>query len=169
MGQFTLKSKPLGDHAYKGCLTGKMKESLNKKTDSRMKERIKKVHYNTSGIRPTSFRGYKYYLLITDDVTRYSWVRFLKTKATDEVFPALIEVIYMIEREIADKMVIVRADNDKGEFGPEFVQRCNEDGIVFESCPAYKHSMNRVSERHIYTTDYKARSLLFNADLPLEF
>ena len=127
------------------------------------------MHYDMSGIRPTSFRGYKYYLLVTDDATRYSWVRFLKTKATDEVFPALIEVIYMIKREIADKVVTVRADNDKGEFGPEFVQRYNEDGIVFEPCPAYKHSMNGVSKRHIYTTDYKARSLLFDADLPLEF
>jgi len=169
MGQFAPKSKPLGDHACEGCLAGKMKESLNKKTDSRTKERIRKVHCDTSGIRPTSFRGYKYYLLVTDDATRYSWVRFLKTKATDEVFPALMEVIHMIERETADKVVTVRADNDKGEFGPEFVRRCNEDGMAFEPCPAYKHSMNGVSERHIYTTDCKARSLLFDADLPPEF
>ena len=127
------------------------------------------MYCDTSGIRPTSFRGYKYYLLVTDDVTRYSWVRLLKTKATDEVFPALIEVIYMIERETADKVMIIKADNDKGEFGLEFVRRCNKDGIVFKPCPAYKHSINRVSERQIYTTDYKARSLLFDADLPLEF
>ena len=72
IGQFALKSKPLRDYAYKGCLAGKIKESFNKKTDSRIKERIKKVYCNTSGIRPTSFRGYKYYLLIIDDVTRYS-------------------------------------------------------------------------------------------------
>jgi hypothetical protein len=38
----------------------------------------------------------------------------------DDVFPALIEVIYIIKREIADKVVIVRADNGKGEFGPKF-------------------------------------------------
>ena len=42
-------------------------------------------------------------------------------------------------------------------------------GIIFEPCPPYKHSLNSVSERGIYTIDYKIRSLLFNTDLPLEF
>jgi hypothetical protein len=67
-----------------------------------------------------SFQGYKYYLLVTDDATRCSWVRFLKTKSMNDVFPALMEVIHMIEQEIADRVVMVRADNGKGEFGPEF-------------------------------------------------
>ena len=80
-----------------------------------------------------------------------------------------MEVIYIIEREIADRVVIVRADNGKGEFSPEFQSICNKDGIIFEPCPAYKHSMNRVSERHLYTTNCKARLLLFNADLPKDF
>jgi hypothetical protein len=33
----------------------------------------------------------------------------------------------------------------------------------------YKHSINGVSERHLYITDCKARSLLFDADLPKDF
>jgi hypothetical protein len=36
------------------------------------------------------------------------------------VFPALIEIIALIKREIGDKVVIIRADNSRGEFGPEF-------------------------------------------------
>jgi hypothetical protein len=31
-----------------------------------------------------------------------------------------MEVIKMIERDIGDKVVMVRADNAKGEFGSEF-------------------------------------------------
>jgi hypothetical protein len=38
----------------------------------------------------------------------------------NDIFPALIEVIYIIEREIADRVVIIRANNGKGEFGPKF-------------------------------------------------
>jgi hypothetical protein len=75
----------------------------------------------------------------------------------------------MIKREIADKVVTVRADNGKGEFGPKFQTICNKDGIIFEPYPAYKHSINGVSERHLYITNCKARSLLFNADLPKDF
>jgi hypothetical protein len=97
------------------------------------------------------------------------WVRFLKTKSTNDVFPALIKVIHMIKREIADRVVIVRADNSKGEFGLKFQTIYNKDGIIFEPCPVYKHSINRVSERHLYITDCKARLLLFDADLPKDF
>ena len=42
-------------------------------------------------------------------------------------------------------------------------------GIIFEPCPLYKYLLNSVSERGIYTIDYKIRFLLFNVDLPLEF
>ena len=42
-------------------------------------------------------------------------------------------------------------------------------GIKFEPCPPYKHTMNGVIERAIYTTDCKARSLLFEGSLPGEF
>jgi hypothetical protein len=31
-----------------------------------------------------------------------------------------MEVIKMVERDIGDKVVIVRANNAKGEFGPKF-------------------------------------------------
>ena len=50
---------------------------------------------------------------------------------------------------------MVKADNAKGEFGSEFQNKCKEDGIQFEPCPAYKHSLNGVSERAVYMTDCK--------------
>jgi hypothetical protein len=75
----------------------------------------------------------------------------------------------MINREIADRVVMVRANNDKGEFGPKFQTIYNKDSIIFEPYPAYKHSINGVSERHLYTTNCKVRSLLFNADLLKDF
>jgi hypothetical protein len=38
------------------------------------------------------------------------------------VFPALIEIIALIKREIRDKVIIIRANNSRGEFRPEFQQ-----------------------------------------------
>jgi hypothetical protein len=38
----------------------------------------------------------------------------------EEVFPALIKIIALIKRETGDKVVIIRANNSRGEFGPEF-------------------------------------------------
>ena len=87
----------------------------------------------------------------------------------NDVFPALIEVIYIIQREIIDRVVIVRADNNKGEFGLKFQTIYNKDNIIFKPCPIYKHSINRVSERYLYITNYKTRLLLFNIDLFKDF
>jgi hypothetical protein len=67
MGQFALKAKTVGDKACKGCLIGKIKESFNKKTNSRTTQHIYKVYVNISRIYITTFRGYKYYLLVIDD------------------------------------------------------------------------------------------------------
>jgi hypothetical protein len=79
-----------------------------------------------------------------------------------------MEVIKMIEQDIGDKVVMVKADNAKGEFGSEFQNKCKEDRIQFEPCPVYKHSLNGVSERAVYTTDYKIRLLLFDSKLLID-
>jgi hypothetical protein len=85
------------------------------------------------------------------------------------VFPALIKIIALIEREIGDKIVIIRANNSRGEFRPEFQRQYKEKGMQFEPCPLYKHSINGVSEQAIYIVDYKIRLLLFNIGLLIEF
>jgi hypothetical protein len=120
MSVFPTKQRTSGDHACEGCLAGKMKESFNKTTDSRTTQRIRRLHCDTSGIRQASYRGYQYYIVITDDATRFSWVCLFKSKSAREVYPALMEVIKMIKRDTGDKVVMVRADNAKGEFGSEF-------------------------------------------------
>ena len=73
------------------------------------------------------------------------------------------------EMQSRQKGEVVRADNGKGEFGPVFQDHLKTMGIIFEPYPPYKHSLNSVSERGIYTIDCKIRSLLFDADLPPEF
>jgi hypothetical protein len=94
-------------------------------------------------------------MVIIDDTIRFSWVHLLKSKSASKAYPALIEVIKMIKQDTGDKIVIVRANNTKGEFGPEFQNRYKEDKMQFELCPIYKHSLNSISERAVYITDYK--------------
>ena len=97
-----------------------MKESFNKKTDSRQTHRIQRLHADMSGILPISIRGYRYFLLVICDATRATWIRFLKTKSTTDVLLALLDVKAVIEKETRDKVVYVRCDNRKGEFGQTF-------------------------------------------------
>jgi hypothetical protein len=97
-----------------------MKELFNKKTDSRQTQRIRKLYANTSSILSTSFRGYRYFLLVICNATRATWIRFLKTKSTTNVLPTLLDVKAVIEKETKDKVVQVRCDNGKGEFSQTF-------------------------------------------------
>jgi hypothetical protein len=67
-----------------------------------------------------SCQGYRYFIVIIDDAIRFLWVCLLKSKLASKAYPTLMEVIKMVERDIGDKVVIVRANNAKGEFGPKF-------------------------------------------------
>jgi hypothetical protein len=112
--------KTVGRRACECCLAGKMKELFNKKTDSRQCQRIRKLYADTSSILPTSIRGYRYFLLVICDATRATWIRLLKSKGTADVVLAILGIKTQIEKETSDKVVQVRCDNGKGEFGQAF-------------------------------------------------
>ncbi|KAI0992685.1 hypothetical protein K3495_g15500, partial [Podosphaera aphanis] len=83
-----------------------------------------------------------------------------------EVLSAFKEIKSMTELESSEKIVLIRADNGKSEFGTSFQSYCKEVGIQFEPSPPYKHSMNGVVERWIGSTETIARSMLYEAGLP---
>ena len=155
-----------GEDACEPCLAGGMKESFNKTTDNRTDVKIRRLHTDLSGIKASSIRGYKYFLLVVDDATRYTWVALVKDKSAASILPVFKEIKSQVERESQNenlKVVFVRADNARGEFGIEFQAYLKEDGIQFEPSPAYKHSMNGVVERAMAEINEKITSMLYEA------
>jgi hypothetical protein len=63
---------PVGRRACDGCLAGKMKERLNKSTTSRVSILGAKLHTDTLGRIGLSIRGFRYFLLVCDDATRFT-------------------------------------------------------------------------------------------------
>jgi hypothetical protein len=59
-----------GNTACEACLAGRQKESFNKKTDNRSTIKLRRLHYDISGIQDISIRGNRYYLLVVDNATR---------------------------------------------------------------------------------------------------
>ncbi|KAI0993135.1 hypothetical protein K3495_g15049, partial [Podosphaera aphanis] len=158
-----------GEKQCESCLAGRMKEKFNKKTDNRQHTKARRLHADISGIQGSSTRGYKYYLIVVDDATRFYWIRLLKTKSMGEVARNLKEIIAQVELESGQKLVYFRADNGKSEFGSEITDMLSEKGVQFEPCPPYKHSMNGVAERAIGIIATYARSMLFEAHLSHHF
>ncbi|KAI0991733.1 hypothetical protein K3495_g16454, partial [Podosphaera aphanis] len=151
------RAVPLGESNCESCSAGRLREHFNKKTDNRCVSKLRRVHCDISGIQASSVRGYRYFLLVVDDATRYCWIRLLKTKEMIEVLSKFKEIKSMAELESGHKIVYIRADNGKSEFGTEFQNHCKETGIQLEPSPPYKHSMNGVVERWIGSTETIAR------------
>nr|GEZ32830.1 uncharacterized mitochondrial protein AtMg00810-like [Tanacetum cinerariifolium] len=109
----------------------------------------------------------KYYLVITDDFSRFSWVFFLATK--DETSRILKSFITEIENLMEKKVKIIRCDN-----GTEFKNRvinefCKEKGIKREFSMARTPQQNRVAERRNRTLIEVARTMLADSKLPTTF
>ena len=152
-----------GDDACEGCCAGKMKESFNKSTDSRAVLPGLRLHADLSGIKAPSIRGYRYFLLVIDDATRYCWIAFVKEKTAALCVPEFKKIKALIERERGQKVEIVRSDNGTGEFGHMYQDYLSDEGIHFEPSPPYKQSMNGAIERAMQEINKLIRTFLYEA------
>ncbi|RFU24469.1 hypothetical protein B7463_g11868, partial [Scytalidium lignicola] len=140
-----------GKTACEACLARRMKESFHKSTDNQTDIKGQHLHYDISGIKSQSIRGYKYFLLVTDNTTHYTWIRFLRTKESVEVHQAFKELLLQIEQECNTKVFLLSLR------------------IQLELSPPYKYSLNGVIERMMQTVNKFARSMLYQAKLPHGF
>jgi len=97
-----------------------MKELFNKKTDKREGRRVRRLHANLSGYYLASVRGFRYFLVVLCNASRIVWVKLLKTKSIDEVYPALDKIRKRAEQLTGEKCAYFRANNGTSEFGYTF-------------------------------------------------
>ncbi|GJT77094.1 putative ribonuclease H-like domain-containing protein [Tanacetum coccineum] len=106
------------DHTCVACQKGKQhKASCKTKTVSSICKPLQLLHMDLFG--PVFMRSIikkTYYLVVTDDFSRFSWVFFLATK--DETPEILKNYITGIENQIDHKVKTIRCDN-----GTEFKNR----------------------------------------------
>lgn len=115
----------------------------------------------------TSFSGYKYYLIVVDDYSHYSWsfplVNKSDTASTFQRFFAYVKTQF-------DKIIqCVQCDNG-GEFLNTHLRSFfSVNGVSFRlSCP-HTSPQNGKAERMLRTTNDVIRTLLVQANLPPDF
>ncbi|GJZ73381.1 retrovirus-related pol polyprotein from transposon TNT 1-94 [Tanacetum coccineum] len=76
------KLKYAKDHLYSACQMGKSKKECHKpKPKPSTNEKLQMLHMDICGpMREESINGKRYILVIVDDHSRYTWVKFLRTK-----------------------------------------------------------------------------------------
>nr|GEW36012.1 retrovirus-related Pol polyprotein from transposon TNT 1-94 [Tanacetum cinerariifolium] len=85
------------DHLYSACQLGKSKKHTHKpKTKNTNLEVLNTLHMDLYGpIRVQTINGKKYILVIVDDYSRFTWVKFLRSK--DETPEVVIKFIQQIQ------------------------------------------------------------------------
>ncbi|KAI3827595.1 hypothetical protein L1987_01673 [Smallanthus sonchifolius] len=108
-----------------------------------------------------------YYLVVTDDFSRYSWVNFLATK--DETAEVLNSLILKIEKICKRLVISIRSDNGT-EFKSHVLNEfCERKGISQQFSAAKTPQQNGVAKRKNRTLIKAARTMLIDSKLPVIF
>ncbi|GJT36161.1 putative ribonuclease H-like domain-containing protein [Tanacetum coccineum] len=157
------------DHTCVACHKGKQhKASCKAKLGRTITKPLHTLHMDLFG--PTSVKSINhasYYLVITDDCTRFSWVFFLATK--DETSGILQHFIRQIENQLNQMVKIIRSDNGIEFKNRDMLEFCGNKGIKQEYSNARTPQQNGVAERMNMTLIEAARTMLADSLLPTTF
>ncbi|GJS67122.1 retrovirus-related pol polyprotein from transposon TNT 1-94 [Tanacetum coccineum] len=155
------------DHLCSACAMGKSKKKPHKpKSEDTNQEKLYLLHMDLCGpMRVTSINGKKYILVIVDDYSRFTWVKFLRSK--DEAPDFIIKFLKMIQVRLKVTVRRIRTDN-----GTEFVNQTLREyyekiDISHETSVARSPQQNGVVERRNRTLIEAARTMLIYAKAPL--
>ncbi|GJX28252.1 retrovirus-related pol polyprotein from transposon TNT 1-94 [Tanacetum coccineum] len=147
-------------HLNFACALGKSKKSSHQpKAEDTNQEKLYLLHMDLCGpMRVASINGKRYILVIVDDYSRFTWVRFLRTK--DEAPEAIIKCIKNMQVRLNTTARDVRTDN-----GTEFVNKTLREfyenvGITHQTSVARTPQQNGVVERQNQTLVEAARTML---------
>jgi transposase InsO family protein len=123
------------------------------------KERLELVHRDLCGpVTSATPGGWRYFLLLVDDLSRYMWVVVLSSKW--ETMDTIRRAQATVEAECGRKLRVLRTDNG-GEFTVvEFVLYCVDEGVQYHYSAPYSPQQNGVVERRNQTVVRMARTLL---------
>jgi hypothetical protein len=146
------------------CIQGKQHRIPSRDPMTRATTKLGLIHVDLGGggnITP-SVGGAKYYMIITDDLTRYRWVYFLKYKS--EASEKLKDFATWIENQEGIKIKRVRSDG--GELDSIRTRQWSAGrGIQWEYTVPYAPDQNGVAERSMRTIMSKTRTTIIDSHL----
>ncbi|GJY69761.1 retrovirus-related pol polyprotein from transposon TNT 1-94, partial [Tanacetum coccineum] len=151
------------DHLCSACSLGKSKKQSHKpKSEDTNHEKLYLLHMDLCGpMRVESINGKKYILVIVDDYSRFTWVKFLRSK--DEAPEFIIKFLKMIQVRLNETVRNIRRDNGT-EFVNQTMRSYYEDvGISHETSVACTPQQNDIVERRNPTLVEAPRTKLIYA------
>nr|GFA51895.1 retrovirus-related Pol polyprotein from transposon TNT 1-94 [Tanacetum cinerariifolium] len=151
------------DHLCSACAMGKsMKKSHKPKSEDTNQEKLYLLHMDLCGpMRVESVNGKNYILVIIDDYSRFTCVKFLRSKK--EALDFFIKFLRMIQVRL--KVLVRRIQTDNGiEFVNQTLRDYYEEvDISHKTSVAHSPQQNGVVERRNRTLIETARTMLIYA------
>nr|GEU40243.1 retrovirus-related Pol polyprotein from transposon TNT 1-94 [Tanacetum cinerariifolium] len=149
------------DHLCSACAMDKStKKSHKPKSKDTNQEKLYLLHMDLCGpMRVESINGKKYILVIVDAYSRFTWVKFLRSK--DEAPDFIIKFLKMIQVRLKVPIHRIRTDNETMFFNQTLREYYEEVGISHETSVARSPQQNCVVERRNRTL----RKLQLKADI----
>ncbi|GJX06138.1 retrovirus-related pol polyprotein from transposon TNT 1-94 [Tanacetum coccineum] len=155
------------DHLCSACQLGKSKKHTHKpKTENTNLEVLNTLHMDLCGpMRVQTINGKKYILVIVDDYSRFTWVKFLRSK--DETPEVVIKFLKQIQVGLNKTIRYIRTDN-----GTEFVNKdltayYERVGIFHQKTVPRTPQQNGIVERRNHTPVEAARTMLIFSKAPM--
>ncbi|GJS75399.1 retrovirus-related pol polyprotein from transposon TNT 1-94 [Tanacetum coccineum] len=161
------KLKYAKDHVCSACQMGKSKKESHKpKPEPSTNHTLQMLHMDLCQImRVESINGKKYILVIVDDYSRFTWVKFLRTK--DEIPEVIIKILKQAQVSLQAMVRYLHTDNGT-EFVNQTLRSYIEDvGITHQTSVARTPQQNGVVERRNRTLVEAARTMLIFSKSPL--
>ncbi|GJQ95712.1 retrovirus-related pol polyprotein from transposon TNT 1-94 [Tanacetum coccineum] len=157
------------DHLCSACQLGKSKKfSHRPKSENTNMEVLHTLHMDLCGpMRVQSIKGKKYILVIVDDYSRFTWVKFLRSK--DETPEFVTNFLKQIQVGLNKTVRFIRTDN-----GTEFVNQVMSEyyegvGIFHQKSVPRTPQQNGIVERRNRTLVEAARTMMiFSKKHPIE-
>lgn len=111
--------------------------------------------------------GFRYYVLFTDDYSRYTWIYPMQNKS--KVFSHFKTLIVMVHNIFNSNVKHFQSDGDTEYINHSFSNFCKQLGIQHRlSCPHTPQQNGLAERKHRYIADM-TRTLLATSNLPLNF
>ncbi|GKE19142.1 retrotransposon protein, putative, ty1-copia subclass [Tanacetum coccineum] len=150
------------------CLSGKMVRKPYSHQVKRDKDLLRLIHTDVCGpFRIVSRQGASYFLTVTDNFSRYSYVYLLKHKY--KVFETFKVFQNEVENQLGKTIKSLHYDH-RGEYmSQEFLDHLKEHGIISHRTPPYTPQHNSVSKRRNRSLLDMVRSMTSQTNLPKSF
>ncbi|GKB22115.1 retrovirus-related pol polyprotein from transposon TNT 1-94, partial [Tanacetum coccineum] len=141
------------------CQLGKSKKYTHKPKSENTIEVLHTLHMDLCGpMRVQSINGKKYILVVVDDYSRFTWVKFLRSK--DKTLEFVIKFLKQIQVGLNKTIIYIRTDN-----GTEFVNQLliefyKSVSIFHQKSVPRNPQQNGVVERQNRTLVEAARTML---------